>query len=158
MYCPYCAYDLDQDKAEKKAPKLLADGKEIPVDAGISFCCPRCGHLIHEGLTPEEVSSLSRASHAQVQRGRNSFATGMGSLCLGGIALITSLIFFLLARKPSNQFQLVVDCAEFYVFVILAVISVILLAFGAVSAILGQRKKRKYLALLEDINHRTFVQ
>ena len=93
-----------------------------------------------------------------MQRGRNSFASGMGMLSIGAIALIVAIIFFVLAKKPSNHFELVTTCAEFYVFVVLGVISVILLSFGGLYTFRGVATKKKYLTLLKDINNRTFVQ
>ena len=69
-----------------------------------------------------------------------------------------SILFFFLAKKPTNQYQLVVECAEFYVFVVLLVASVILLCAGATFVCLGIAKKRSNSRLLKDINNRTFVQ
>ena len=68
------------------------------------------------------------------------------------------ILFFFLAKKPTNQYQLVVECAEFYVFVVLLVASVILLCAGATFVCLGIAKKRSNSRLLKDINNRTFVQ
>ena len=77
---------------------------------------------------------------------------------IGIIALILSILFFFLAKKPTNQHQLVVECAEFYVFVVLLVASVILLVAGGVFVGLGVVKKLQNSRLLKDINNRTFVQ
>jgi hypothetical protein len=81
----------------------------------VNYVCPRCGHLIHEGATQEDIKSLSRASHSELQRGSNNFAFGMGFFAIGIILLTIAIIFFVLAHKPNNGFQLVVACAEFYV-------------------------------------------
>ena len=82
----------------------------------------------------------------------------MGMVSIGIIALILSILFFFLAKKPTNQYQLVVECAEFYVFVVLLVASVILLVAGGVFVGLGVVKKLQNSRLLKDINNRTFVQ
>ena len=95
LYCPHCAYLLDEHQVEAtKSSYDLALDVEIDEDATIKYVCPRCGHLIHANLSHDEVKELSRASHAQVQRGNNSFATGMCLNLLGVILLIISLIFF----------------------------------------------------------------
>ena len=82
----------------------------------------------------------------------------MGMISVGAIALAISILFFFLAKKPSNQYQLVVNCAEFYVFLVLLIVSVILLGTGAGFVIEGVRRKRSNSALLQDINNRTFGQ
>jgi hypothetical protein len=159
MRCTYCGKYIDEAAADKKAlNRPLSDGKAVPEGAKVAYVCPRCGHLIHSDVTPEEVKSLSRAAHAQLQRGRNDFARGMGMVSIGAIALVISIIFYLLARKPSAQYTLVTTCAEFYVFVVLLIISVILLSVGGVFTFLGLKKKREYTSLLKDINNQTFVQ
>lgn len=157
MYCSHCAKKIDESKIEAKSSSYSPD-VEIAEDATLNYVCPRCGHLIHAGLDEAEVKSLSQAAHAQIQRARNSFASGMGMLSIGGIALILSILFFFLAKKPTNQYQLVIECAEFYVFVVLLVASVILLCAGATFVCLGIAKKRSNSRLLKDINNRTFVQ
>ena len=157
MYCPHCAKKIDENKIEAKSSSFDPN-VEIKEDATISYVCPRCGHLIHAGLGEKEVKSLSQAAHAQIQRARNNFASGMGMVSIGTIALILSILFFFLAKKPTNQYQLVVDCAEFYVFVVLLVASVILLAVGGSFVGIGIVKKQRNSRLLKDINNRTFVQ
>lgn len=154
MYCFHCANHIDE-KSLKVVSNEVVETKE---GATISYVCPRCGHLVHTHASEEEVKLLSQAAHAQVQRGKNTFARGMGMLSIGTIALIISVIFYLLARKPSNGFRLVTSCAEFYVFVILAVISIILLALGTFFTIRGGLNKSRNAALLKEINNRTFVQ
>lgn len=157
MYCPHCAKHINEAKIEAKKPSFSSD---VTIEEGttVSYVCPRCGHLIHEGLDEGEMKSLSQAAHAQIQRARNAFASGMGMVSIGAIALILSILFFFLAKKPTNQYQLVVECAEFYVFVVLLVASVILLAVGATFVGIGLTKKYANARLLKDINNRTFVQ
>lgn len=157
MYCPHCAKKIDESKIEAKSSSFDPN-VEIKEGATISYVCPRCGHLIHAGLDEKEVKSLSQAAHAQIQRARNNFASGMGMVSIGAIALILSILFFFLAKKPTNQYQLVVDCAEFYVFVVLLVASVILLGVGGSFVGVGIVKKQRNSRLLKDINNRTFVQ
>jgi len=160
MYCYHCGKKINEQKIEAKQSSysLLPFDTEIPEDAKIAYACPRCGHLIHEGHSEEDLKALSRASHAQIQRAKNFLAAGLGSLSIGGIALIISILFFFLAKKPSNQYQLVTTCAEFYVFLVLLIISVILLVFGSVYTLRGLIRERTYESLIKDINNRTFVQ
>lgn len=157
MYCCHCANEIDEAKVESERSSYDPD-VEIKEDTGIAYVCPRCGHLIHHDVSEEEIKSLSQAAHAQIQRARNSFASGMGMLSIGGIALILAIIFFRLACKPSNQYQLVPTCAEFYVSILLGVAAVTLLVWGGVLVLLGHKRSKKNEALLQDINNRTFVQ
>ncbi len=157
MYCSHCAKKINESKIEAKKPSFDPN-VEIKEGTGVSYVCPRCGHLIHSELDEKEVKSLSQAAHAQIQRARNNFASGMGMVSIGAIALVLSILFFFLAKKPTNQYQLVVDCAEFYVFVVLLVASVILLGVGGSFVGIGIVKKQRNSRLLKDINNRTFVQ
>lgn len=158
MYCYHCGKKINEKAIEAKQSSYTHFHEEIPEDAKLAYACPRCGHLIKEGHDEEDIKSLSRAAHAQIQRAKNFLAAGMGSLSIGLIALAISILFFFLAKKPSNQYQLVTTCAEFYVFVVLLVISVILLVVGFVYAGRGLYRERRYENLLKDINNRTFVQ
>lgn len=157
MYCTHCAKKIDEAKVEQSSSsyKLVP---EVGENTKIAYVCPRCGHLIHADIDEAETKSLAQAAHAQIQRARNFFASGMGMISVGAIALAISILFFFLAKKPSNQYQLVVNCAEFYVFLVLLIVSVILLGTGAGFVIEGVRRKRSNSALLQDINNRTFVQ
>lgn len=156
MYCSHCGKKIDENKIESKQSSLTLG--EVKEDTKVSYVCPQCGHLIHEDLTKEEVKSLSRASHAQLQRSSNSIATGMSFTALGIILLVVASIFFVLAKKPSNNFQLVTTCAEFFVSIILFVITLVLLVFGVTNLVVGFNKKSTYTKLLKDINNETFVQ
>ena len=73
-------------------------------------------------------------------------------------ALLIKNVFFFLAKKPSNQYQLVVNCAEFYVFLVLLIASVILLGVGGGLVFAGIARKKANERLLQEINDRTFVQ
>lgn len=157
MYCYNCGKKIDEHKIEKKHPSL-SDYDEVNSEVSVQYICPRCGHLIHEGLDEADSKQLSRACHAQIQRANNSFAKGMCMNVLGLILLIISLIFFLLANKPSQGFVLQVNCAEFYVFLVTLICSVILLGIGITFTIIGVRTKRIYSNLLKDLNNKTFVQ
>ena len=151
MYCYHCG------KKIKESPALadLGVGND---ETKVNFICPRCGHLIHEGLTEENSKELSRASHAQIQRGSNSFATGMSLTLVGVILLAIGILFYILAKKPSQGYVLRTDCAEFYVFIALTVVSVILLGFGIYKVVTGLITKRHYNQLLKDLNNKTFIQ
>lgn len=144
----------------KNSAKVLVieDSSMGKGEVGISYICPRCGHLIKEGFTHEDSKSLSAASHAELQRGRNSFSRGMASLILGVILGVISFIFFLLSRKAVNGFRITTNVSEFWVFLVLAIISVILLAIGITYTVLGLKKKSMYTKVLKDINNGTFVQ
>ncbi len=162
MYCYHCGKIINEHQLEaKKSSFLPKEGEEmveVDSDATIQYICPRCGHLIHEGMSEEESKELSRASHAQLQRAANSFARGMCLNALGGILLIIALIFFILANKPSQGFVLQVNCAEFYVFLVSTIVSVILLGFGITLTVMGLTTKTIYTNLLKDLNNKTFVQ
>lgn len=157
MYCYHCGLKLDEHKIEAKESSFK-EGVEVDSDAKVSYICPRCGHLIHEGMSFEDSKELSRASHAQIQRAANSYARGMCMNALGGILLVVALIFFILANKPSQGFVLQVNCAEFYVFIVAAAVSAVLLGFGLFLTIKGIRTRQEYTQLLKDINNKTFVQ
>lgn len=158
MYCCHCAKKIDEKKIEKKQSSYAVIEQDIESDAKVTYVCPRCGHIIHDNINESEVKSLSQAAHAELQRGRNLFAIGMGNVSIGLIAVMIAIIFFLLARKPSNQFQLVMDCAEFYVSVVLFAISFVLLTAGIIYVLYGVLKGKHYSSLLKDINNKTFIQ
>lgn len=157
MFCYHCGNKIDEQKLESKSSTYQKiEGMDI--DTEIQYVCPRCGHLTHHNASPEDVKSLARACHAELQRGRNFFSKGMSSLSIAVILLATSIIFLLLSRKADNQFRITTSSPEFWVFLVLAVISVILLVYGTVNTVLGVRRKITYTSLLKDINNKTFVQ
>ena len=157
MYCYHCGYKIDDHTLESKRSSYhIVEEVEIDENAQIKYVCPRCGHLIHADMSKEEGKSLSRASHAQVQRGSNSFAAGMCLNSLGVILLIISIVFLLLSNKPSVGF--VFNCGEFYVSAATMALSVILLAFGIYKTINGLILKMHYTKVLKDLNNQTFVQ
>ena len=157
MYCYHCGYKLDEHKLEaKKSSFDVVKEVEVDEDVQIQYVCPRCGHLIRANMSYEDSKALSRASHAQVQRGNNSFATGMCLNLLGIILLIVSIVFLLLSKKPSVGF--VFNCGEFYVSAATMILSVILLGFGIFQTVRGVLLKAHYTKLLKDLNNQTFVQ
>jgi len=158
MYCSHCGKYIDENKLENEKSSFSLAEDQSNEETKINYVCPQCGHLIHSDLTQDEIKSLSRASHAQLQRAANSLANGMSFTVLGSILLIVGAIFFILANKPSNGFKLVTDCAEFYVSIILTTISLILLVIGIIRLIIGINKKKMYTELLKDLNNETFVQ
>ena len=156
MYCYHCGYKFDEKKVEeKKSSYSLTDMSDE--NTTISYVCPRCGHLTHFDMQEEDRKALSRAAHAQIQRGNNNFALGMSFNSIGLILLVTSIIFYFLSIKPSVG-RLVTNCAEFYVFVVLLVLAIILLSGGVFFTIVGMLKKNHYHHLLKDLNNKTFVQ
>ncbi len=157
MYCYHCGKRIDERKIESKSSSFDSN-QEYGEFTKVQYICPRCGHLIHEGLSEEDSKELSRASHAQIQRANNSYARGMCMNALGVILLIIAIIFFILANKPSQGFVLQTNCAEFYVFIGATIISVILLGVGAYLTIIGLKTKHHYYQLLKDLNNKTFVQ
>lgn len=157
MYCYHCGLKIYEHKLETKKSSFQ-EIENTNEKTSVQYICPRCGHLIREGLSEEDSKELSRASHAQIQRGNNSYALGMSMNALGAILLVIALLFYLLANKPSKGFVLQTNCAEFYVAIILFVVSVILLGVGVAKTIIGVRKKHHYSLLLRDLNNKTFVQ
>ena len=159
MYCYHCGLKIDEHAIEaKKSSYQEVQEIEIESDTEVQYICPRCGHVIHKGMSEEDSRELSRASHAQIQRANNSFARGMCLNALGGIVLIIAIVFFILANKPAQGFVLQVNCAEFYVFLGASLISVILLAIGVTLTVIGVNTKSHYSQLLKDLNNKTFVQ
>lgn len=156
MYCHHCAKHINEHKLESKSSSFSL-ATQVSDQTKIEYVCPRCGHLVHDNLSPKEIKELSQASHAQLQRSRNYFASGMGSLSIGAIILVTAVLFFLLARKPANQYQITL-CTELFVSIALFAISVCLVVFGAVFVSISIKKKNEYKTLLRDINNNTFVQ
>ena len=156
MYCYHCGYQLNEKKVEKKKSSFDID-QEVKEDTTVSYICPRCGHLIRSNMQEEDRKALSRASHAQIQRGNNNFALGMSFNSIGLILLVISIIFFFLSIKPSVG-HLVTTCAEFYVFVVFLIVAIILLSGGVFFTVVGIFKKIHYNKLLKDLNNKTFVQ
>ena len=158
MYCCHCGKKIDEEKIEKQKLSLALHEGKIDENTKVSYVCPRCGHLIHPNVDEKEVKTLAAASHAEIQRGRNSIAGGMSSLCIGGILLILAIIFFFLAKKPANDFVLSTTCPEFFVSMICFAFGGVLFVVGLVLAILGWGNKRLYERLLQDIQAGVFHQ
>ncbi len=158
MYCYHCGKKIDERKIEKKASSLEKNKEVIDENTKVEYICPRCGHLIHEGHDDTDMKSLSAAAHAEIQRGRNSFAVGMGNVCISVIGLILAIIFLRLSYKPGLQNQLVINCPEFYVSMILFVVGGVMLIVGGLFVYIGLSKKSQNEKLLKDISHGTFVQ
>ena len=158
LYCYHCGYELNEDKFEQKKSSRQSF-KEASVSAEIQYVCPRCGRLIKRGHTEEEQKSLSRACHAELQRGRNDFARGMSALALFIIAAACAVVFLLLSVKTTGNGRAISSsCAEFWVFLGLAIVSVVLVVIGVYRTLFGLKRKRIYTRLLKDINDNTFVQ
>ena len=159
MYCYHCGKKINIEKIEKaKSSYKVEEADLIDDETRIEYVCPRCGHLVHENMSYEESKALSRATHAQIQRGSNDFARGMSFNLIGLILLAIGILFFVLAMKPAQGFKLQTNCAEFIVFIVLTVLAVILLSSGIFFTIRGLTTKRQYALLLRDLNNNTFVQ
>ena len=158
MYCYYCGKEIKEEKLEKKSSSRAKYIEEASLDADIQYVCPRCGHLIHQGHDEKDIKSLSAACHAELQRGRNDFARGMSGISISIILLITGIIFLMLSRKAEIQYRVSTTCPEFWIFVVLTVISVILIVTGGFLVTRGVVRGHKYTKLLKDINTETFVQ
>ncbi len=158
LYCSNCAKKIDEKKIEAKANSLAMEIDNINSDTQVVYVCPRCQHNIKRNLEENDIKALSRAAHAEIQKSNNKFATGMGNICIGIIALVLAVIFYYLSLDLNNQMQLDTSSAEFYVFVVLAVVGGALLVAGIVFVIIGLYKKITYNNLLKDINNKTFIQ
>jgi hypothetical protein len=158
MYCYHCGYEIHEKEVEAKSSTIEKNTALFKEGTGVAYVCPRCGHLIHHGEEEVDIKSLSRASHAEIQRGRNRFASGMGAVCLGAIGLALALLFLRLSFKPGQQNQLITNCPEFIVSMVLFPTSTAALIYGVLAAILGSFRVRKYELLLRDIHNETFVQ
>lgn len=158
----------NSDKKAELEAKILDVKKELAdldheyyaYDKSIKkvYVCPRCSHLIKEGLDEEDKKELSQASHAALHRGKNHFASGMVFLMLGAIFTAISFLFYSMSFKATSGYQLVTNCVEFYVFIGLLIIGIILLTIGAVNTIKGTLTTKKYRKLLNDIQNDTFYQ
>ena len=147
--------------AYENAVKEYENTKFVPIieeGSRVAYVCPRCGHLVYENPDEKDLKSLSMASHSELQRSRNDFARGMSFVCISIILLTIGIIFRILANKPNNGYQLVKTCTEYYVFIVLLVLAIILAAGGIFFVTRGLTKKVKYTHLLRDLNNRNFVQ
>jgi DNA-directed RNA polymerase subunit RPC12/RpoP len=164
MYCSHCGKKINERALEKKQSSYVIkdeNGELLPVDTDqkVEYVCPQCGHLAHVDLNDEELKSLSRAAHSQLQRGANSFAFGMAFNLIGIIIAILAFSFFLLSFRSSGGVKtLDVSKSTFLVFVVMTAVAVILLGFGIYNTIVGISKKMTYTKLLKDLNNKTFVQ
>lgn len=158
-YCCHCGYKLNEEKVEHTHSSHKEFQEIAPASAEVEYVCPRCGRLIHENVQPDEIRSLSRACHAELQRGRNDVARGMSSLILFIIAIIIAIVFLMLANKINGSGRSIsTACAEFWVFVALTIVSIVLLGFAIYRLTLGLKRQVIYSKLLKDINNETFVQ
>lgn len=163
MYCSHCGKKINERALEKKQSSYVIkdeNGELLPVDTDqkIEYVCPQCGHLAHKDLNEEELKSLSRAAHSQLQRGANSFAYGMAFNLIGIIIGILAFSFFLLSFQSSGGGKkLDVTKSTFLVFVVMGIVAVILLGFGIYNTIVGLNKKVTYTKVLKDLNNKTFV-
>ena len=123
-----------------------------------AYISPRCGHLIIIELEEAVIKELSQASHAQLHRAKNKFASGMVALMTGLIFTCICFLFLSMSFKATNGYQLVTNCVEFNVFLGLLAIGVTLLSIGVVFFTIGVFNGKKYQNLLKDIQNGVFHQ
>jgi len=157
MYCYHCGQKIDETKVKSNQAEIT-DVQELNEKTSLSYICPRCGHLIHPNSSETDLKSLSAAAHAEMQRGRNSFASGMGYSLIGTICLVIAIIFFRLAHKPGLNYALQTESAEFIVSMILFVVCTILIVLGIILVTKGIVKQKSYKTLLDAIQNGTFYQ
>lgn len=164
MFCSHCGKKINERALEQKQSSYVMkdeNGELLPVDTDkkVEYVCPQCGHLAHVDLNDEELKSLSRAAHSQLQRGANSFALGMAFNIIGIIVAILAFSFYLLSFRSAGGVKTIdVTKSTFLVFVVMGAVAVILLGFGIFNTIVGLNKKVVYTKLLKDLNNKTFVQ
>ena len=164
MFCSHCGKQINERALEKKKSSYVVKddkGEFLPVDTDqkVEYVCPQCGHLAHLDLNEDELKSLSRAAHSQIQRGANSFAYGMAFNLIGLIIGALALSFFLLSFKTSGGVRyLDTTKSAFIISIVMGAMAVILLGLGIYNPIVGLCKKVTYTKLLKDLNNKTFVQ
>jgi len=157
MYCYHCGKKIDEAKIQSD-PTNIPNVEGANKETTLSFICPRCGHLIHSDPSNADLKSLASAAHAEMQRGRNLFASGMGNGLIGVICLLIAIIFFRLAHKPGLNYELQTESAEFMVSMVLFVVCTILIVIGIVLVTKGLIRQLKYKKLLDSIQNETFYQ
>lgn len=163
MFCTNCGYDLskkDIERIKKEISNSSKNGSKVvrTKDTNLTYICPKCGHIIKEGLNEEDVKALSRASHSEIHRSRNIINGGMAAFVISLILAVIGYMFYLMSFKANAGGYLVTDCTEFYVFISLISIAAVGFVYAFVSLFLGIRKNRKYSLLLKDIQNNIFVQ
>lgn len=122
------------------------------------FVCPRCGKLVRTNLNENDIKSLARAGHSEIHRGRNNISSGMCSLMIGLILAIIGFMFYALSFKATNNGVLDTGCVEFYVFIVLLVLGILLIIYAILNIIYGKNKIKNYEMLLKNINNDAFHQ
>ena len=146
MYCSNCGYKLTQRKIEKILKKT--EGRTI--DSNVVYVCPRCGKIIKNGLSNDDVKALARASHSEIHKSRN--------IVIATILVAIGYIFYLMSYKDNAGGMLVTNCTEYYVFKVLIVLGCIAYLYSFISLFFGIKKNREYNLLLKDIQNNIFIQ
>jgi len=150
MFCTHCAKEINpKDLNEQSADKC--GSKKV-------YVCPRCGHLIEDHLSINELKDLSAAAHSEVHKASNDLNRGKSASVIGLILIIISFLFLLMSFKATAGGALVPNCLEFYVFIFLLIVGVGIETYGIVYVVLGTKRKKTYLTLLKDIQNNSFVQ
>ena len=155
MYCSHCGYYLKEEEVQKGLLKPTATRNK---DTAITYVCPRCGHIIKNNLSDDEIKDLSRAAHAELHRSSNLRNTGMCFLMITIILLAISFMFFLMSFKASKGGQFDTTCTEFYVFVVLLILGIGSACYSTYNLVYGFKKKKRYSILLKDIQDGIFYQ
>lgn len=154
MYCSNCGYKLTQRKIEKILKKT--EGRTI--DSNVVYVCPRCGKIIKNSLSNDDVKALARASHSEIHKSRNIINSGMCFLVIATILVVIGYIFYLMSYKANAGGMLVTNCTEYYVFIVLLVLGCIAYLYSFISLFFGIKKNREYNLLLKDIQNNIFIQ
>lgn len=112
--------------------------------------CVHCGSPLEAELKEEELRPLVQTLHKKSNHYRNFVDEGLSSIVIGGIFLITGLLFYYLSIKTKNSETSVnekihyVDtaCPEFWTFVVFCAIGGTALAIGLFLALyFGDRRR-----------------
>lgn len=154
MYCSHCGYHLSEEKIDKQ----LVLSSERSSSTKMVYVCPRCGKIIKEDLSQEEVKDLSRAAHAEIHRARNLRNSGMCFLVISAILLVIAFMFYLMSFKANQGGKLVTDSTEFIVFLVILVLGLCALGYSIFNLVRGYKKNKRYSSVLKDIQNGVFVQ
>lgn len=120
--------------------------------------CPHCGKPISEHLSEKDVKKLNQIAHSKYNLATNEFNTGMCGVVIGTLLLLIALVFFILCFDVKNNYNFRTTGEPFIVFTALSILSSISYAVGIVFLVKALTKKKRYAAVIKDIQNKTFVQ